>query len=149
MKQVAMVGCEGPGRTALLAALLSDCIERHGWTQRVQVRAFGVLAGSGVPTPAEAEAARSAGLATENLRCASIDEGGRFVGNCELIVAVSDAAAELVIETGQAEGKPLLCLQDLVDGEAAALLQSPCEAVDLIESLAPEMPELLRKLIAV
>lgn len=140
-----MVGCEGPGRTVLLTALLRDCVERHGWGRRLRVSAFGILGGCGAPSPAEVEAARRAGLELQNLHCGPVSE---MIDACQLIVAVSDFAADVVLETSGADGKPVVCLEDLVDPQTAGLLQKPCEPAELIEALAPEMPELLRKLIA-
>lgn len=147
-KRVAVVGCEAPGRTALLAALLHSCVGRHGWSERLSVRAFGMLAGSGAPRTQEIEAARRAGFSLEAFACAPLEQDDAFLDTCSVIVALTDADADLLLQTPQAEGKPVLCVADLLDEEAARVLRESEDPGEVLAALEPDMPELLRKLIA-
>lgn len=144
MKHVVLVGADRPGRTLLLAGLLEECIAQHGWSERLHVRAMGVLAGAGRADESDREALRK--TASSATACDDIDQ--TRVEACDVIVAISDESADLVLQSVMAERKPVLCLQDLIDGEAAGALRNGCEADQLVEVMRPEMEEVLRALIA-
>ncbi len=149
MKRVGLVGCDRPGRTVVMAALLKDCIDIHGWGERLSVLPFGVLEGGGAADPEDLEAVRNAGLNTNDIAALSVEQSPDLLAGCEVLVAVSDVSADLVIQLPGCEGKAVLCIEDLVEGEVAAALRNGCASSELVKVLGPEMPEVLRKLVAI
>lgn len=146
---VAVFGAFDPARVLAVQQMLEACAQTHGWGDRIRIEAVGVGAGAGRPREAEVAAAGRRGISLERAVCRDLTASPETLASASVVVAGSDEEADYVMQLDASTGKPILCLLDLLSSEEAqrALEEEP-DFEQMLELLEPEVPELLRRLIA-
>ncbi len=148
VRSVALVGSYGPAHTLTLYSLLKDCIDSAGWSERLIVTPMGLGDGAGRLSAPDIEAMTQAGLRVAIESCADVESEPAELGRADVIVTDTDDTADYMIQIGAATGKPVLCLADLVDPSAARVLEHEAGVAELVESIQPEILDVVRTLIA-
>ena len=134
MKSVALVGTASPERSFLFAELLRDCIDEHGWGERLRVIVAGLGAGAG-----------GAGPRT----CPDVERVPGLLAEADVIVVDGAAHADHLLEWAEAEGKQVLALSEFVaDGDGDVVSDPDAEGDEFLDVVRGAMRSLLGKLVA-
>lgn len=146
--RVAVVGSQSPGRSAILAGLLGDSIDRHGWGERIEVVGVGFGAGAG---PVEPQALAAAGIiVTEGLRrgCPDVEAEPDALDESDVVVVATGDDADLLISWPEADGKQIFALSDFLGEDGWAVLDPGAPILEYVSQVREGIPLLLRALVA-
>jgi len=147
-KAVAVVGTRTPSRSVAMATLLQDCIERHGWAERLCVTVGGLGAGAGRADAIELGMLERDGFAPMCGGCADVGKDPSVLAAADCLVVACAEDAALFLEWPEADGKHVLAFTDYVDAHAWAIESLESGFRDFVEEVQEATPSLLRALIA-
>jgi protein-tyrosine-phosphatase len=131
-----------------MATLLKDCIERHGWAERLRITVGGLGAGAGRADTTEIGMLARDGFTPFAGACADVGKDQTVLADADCLVVASADDAALFLEWPEAEGKYVLAFTDYVDDSAWAI-QSPDSGFrDFVEEVQDATPSLVRALVA-
>ncbi len=147
-RSIAVIGTQSPARSLAMGLILDDCIARHGWSERLQVRVSGVGRGAGAVPRGETEHLLAAGLVSPNGECPALEQSPELVEGADYLVVGSGEEADLFIHWPGAEGKPVLAFCDFTDPDASVLGDPRADLTVFCQELADAVPRLLRSIVA-
>jgi hypothetical protein len=144
-KTVMVVGSSSPARNAALELALRDCVERHGWGERVGIAGGGLGAGAGSVAVGDGSLLADAGLGTPLSAFPDLDLDRTLLGAAATVVAEDEATARRLVgyrELGRAD---LIRVDEVFPELAPSTERSLAEDLSAFVDAAPE---LLRRVIA-
>ena len=142
---VAVVGSQSPDRNLILSALLLDSIQRHGWSERIDVVSAGFGQGAGPSDPA---ALAALGLVGVEPDCPDLDTEADLLEESDAVVVATGEDADVVVTWPEVEAKQVFALVDYLGGEGWAIADSSAALGDYVAQVRESLPHLLRALIA-
>lgn len=147
-RAVAVVGTRTASRSVAMATVLKDCIDRHGWSERLRITVGGLGAGAGRADIAEMGMLARDGFQPIAGACADVGKDQSLLAEADcLVVACADDAA-LFLEWPEAEGKHVLAFTDYADEGAWAIESDESGFRDFVEEVQEATPSLVRALVA-
>jgi len=147
-RSISVVGAHRPSRSLALAHLLSDCIAKHGWSERFSVKAAGVLSGAGHAPPSDVEALSRGGVRLEATTCPDVSAEGWLVEEADYLVVGSDDEAGIVISWPESVGKQVYALTEYLHEFPSAMDDPDADLVQFINQATEAIPHLLRAVLA-
>ena len=147
-KAVAVVGTRTPSRSVAMATLLKDCIDRHGWAERLHVTVGGLGAGAGRADAIDLGMLERDGFEPMSAGCADVGKDPSVLAAADCLVVACAEDAALFLEWPEAEGKHVLAFTDYVDSHAWAIVSVESGFRDFVEEVQDATPSLLRALVA-
>ena len=89
-RSIAVIGTQSPERSLAMARLLDECIEKHGWSERIRVDVAGLGAGAGEADAAELDGVRCTGDDVTVSACPDVEQNPDLVGAAECLVVGSE-----------------------------------------------------------
>lgn len=142
---VAVVGGQSPDRNLILSALLLDSIQRHGWSERIDVVSVGYGQGAG---PADQAALTALGLVGVEPACPDLDSDANLLEDSDAVVVATGEDADLVVTWPELEAKQVFALVDYLGDEGWAIADPGAALDDYVAQVKESLPHLLRALIA-
>jgi hypothetical protein len=131
-----------------MATLLKDCIDRHGWSERLHVTVAGLGPGAGHPDSIEMGMMARDGFKPIAGACADVRKDQSVLAAADCLVVASAEDAQMFLEWPQAEGKHVLAFTDYVDPGGWAIESEESGFRDFFEEVQDATPSLLRALVA-
>ena len=142
---VAVVGSQSPDRSLILSALLRDSIQRHGWSERIDVVSIGFGAGAGRSDP---KVLAAVGVSIDAPACPDLDSDSLPLEESDAVVVATGEDAELVITWPELDAKQVFALSDYLGDEGWAVVDPAAALGDYVAQVQEGVPHLLRALIA-
>ena len=142
---VAVVGSQSPDRNLILSALLLDSIQRHGWSERIDVVSVGFGQGAG---PSDQAALTALGLVGVEPACPDLDSDADLLEDSDAVVVATGEDADLVVTWPELEAKQVFALVDYLGDEGWAIADPSAALDDYFAQVKESLPHLLRALIA-
>ena len=147
-RAVVVVGTRTASRSVAMATLLQDCIERHGWSERLRVTVGGLGAGAGRADATDIGMLARDGFVPITGVCKDVGKDQTLLEDAACLVVASAEDAQLFLEWPQAEGKHVLAFTDYVDESAWAIESADSGFRDFMDEIQQATPSLLRALVA-
>jgi hypothetical protein len=148
LKSVAVVGTRSASRSVAIATLLKDCIDRHGWTDRLVVSVAGLGSGAGAADTIDMGMLARDGYEPIADWCADVGADQALLALADCFVVASEDDATLFLEWPEAEGKHILALTDYLDEAAWAIRAWDSGFRDFMDEVNEVIPSLLRELVS-
>ena len=142
---VAVVGSQSPDRNLILSALLLDSIQRHGWSERIDVVSVGFGLGAG---PSDLAAMTALGLTGVEPNCPDLESDAELLEGSDAVVVATGEDADLVVTWPEVEAKQVFALVDYLGEEGWAIADPSAALSDYVAQVRESLPYLLRALIA-
>lgn len=147
-KAVAVIGTRAASRSVAMATLLQDCIDRHGWSERLRVVVGGLGAGAGRADATDIGMLARDGFIPIAGVCENVGKDQSLLADADCLVVASADDAALFLEWPEAEGKHVLVFTDYVDESAWAIESADSGFRDFMDEIQQATPLLLRALVA-
>lgn len=142
---VAVVGSQSPDRSLILSELLRDSIQRHGWSERIDVVSIGFGAGAGRSDPS---ALAAVGVSVDARACPDLEGDSVPLEASDAVVVATAKDAELVITWPELDAKQVYALSDYLGDDGWAVNDPAAALGDYVAQVQEGVPHLLRALIA-
>ena len=147
-RSITVVGVHRPSRNLALAQLLSECIAKHGWGERLAVSSAGLADGAGHASLGEVEMLSRSGVDLSSANCPDLATDPRMVEEADYLVVGSDDEAGIVISWPEAVGKQVYALTEFLPEAPSALDDPDADLVQFVSQAAEAIPQLLRAVLA-
>lgn len=147
-KSIAVLGTCDPSRNLAISVLLRECIERHGWGQRLGVTAAGYADGAGRARSDALRALAESGVRPSSDCCPDIEIDTAPISSADCLVVGTDEEADLFLTWPEASGKPVFTLSDFLGTESWAVDDPAAELGSFLAQVNEAVPLLLRSIIA-
>lgn len=147
-REIAVVGANKPARSLALAHLLSDCIARHGWSERITVSTIGVASGAGPAQTDDVAALARSGVEVAATFCPDLAEDPTLIDEADYVVVCSDEEANVVIQCPESEGKQVYALTDFLGPEPTPLDDPDSDLASFVTQAAEAVPHLVRAVLS-
>jgi protein-tyrosine-phosphatase len=148
VRSVAVVGTRTASRSVAMATLIRDCIERHGWSERLHVEVGGLGSGAGTADASDIGMLARDGYAPIAQACTDVRRNRGLLDGADCFVVASAEDAYVLLEWPEAEGKHVLALVDYLDEKAWAIADPESGFRDFMDEINDAIPFLVRALIA-
>ena len=148
IRSIAVVGTRSASRSVAMATLIHDCIERHGWAQRLRVSVGGLGTGAGTADPGDIGMLTHDGYAPITRACADVRRHRDVLDGADCFVVASAEDAYALLEWPEADGKHVLALVDYLDDKAWAIADPESGFRDFMDEINEAIPFVVRALIA-
>jgi protein-tyrosine-phosphatase len=148
-KSITVVGAHKPSRNLALAQLLSECIAKHGWSERLVVVAAGVADGAGRASLGDVQMLSRSGVDLDKANCPDFAADPRIVEEADCVVVGSDAEAGIVISWPESAGKQVYALTEFLNEEPSAMDDPAADLAQFVNQVTEAIPHLLRAVVAI
>jgi len=148
-RSITVVGAHRPSRNLALAQLLSECIAKHGWSERLDVMTAGVADGAGRAPIGEVQILSRSGVELDRAHCPDVRVDRWIVEEADLVVVGSDDEAGIVISWPETAGKQVYALTEFLDQAPSAMDDPDADLVQFVNQATEAIPHLLRAVVAI
>ncbi len=147
-KSIAVLGTSDPSRNLAISALLRECIERHGWSERLEVSAAGYAGGAGKVASAAFAELTARGVCPAKDRCPDIEIDAAPIAAADCLVVATDEEADLFLTWPESTGKPLFALTEFLGSDGWAVGDPSSDLALFLKQVGDAVPMVLRSIIA-
>lgn len=147
-KLIAVLGTSDPSRNLAISALLQECIERHGWSERLDVSAAGYANGAGRMERGASRELSERGVCPAKDRCPDVEIDAAPIASADCLVVATDEEADLFLTWPESSGKQVFALTEFLGSEGWAVGDPTSDLSVFIKQVSDAVPMVLRSIIA-